>query len=174
MEIFSAILSFLSDISWPVSAFGMLYLTLHAVKNRWIDTLKAWHKDSGVLIGRAPETLVAEVQKIKNLDESEAEDLRTRFRKVLSGEFGLQRGSGPNGDFWGYPNGMRSAQIKIKFDGSQQKLTQTFPCVFNTDCLQVTFAGDVQPEIKRLSSTTIELEVPPHSKGTVTMSVFGL
>ncbi len=174
LEYFKIVLNFIGVISWLVSAFSMLYLAFYALREGWVNSLKAWHKESGLEVSKVTDALMDSVQKTKTLSADEAGTLRSEFQKIVEKQVELENGTNANGKYWGTPSGTRAAQIKLVFDGSNNRVTQTYPCAFNTDCLQVTFWGDLQPRILRMTSSMISLEVPHGTKGEATMCVLGL
>lgn len=174
MELLKIIFDFFGEISWPVSAFSMLYLAFYALRNGWVNSLKAWHKESGLEVSTVTEALIGSVQKTKLLSDEEADTLRSEFQRIVGKQVELEHGSNSNGQYWGTPSGTRVAKIKVTFDGSTNRITCTYPCAFHTDCLQVTFWGDLHPKIIRMTSIDIDLEVPHGTKGKATMCVFGL
>jgi hypothetical protein len=174
LEFVKIILDFIGEISWPISAFSMLYLAFYALRKGWVNSLKAWHKESGLEVSKVTEELMEKVQETKPLSADEAGTLRLEFQKIVKKQGELENGTNANGQYWITSSGPRTAKINVVFDGSKNRVVQTYPCSFNTDCLQVTFSGDFQPRIIKMTSSMIDLEVPHGTKGEVTMYVFGL
>lgn len=63
MEVFEIILTFLAEVSWPVSVFLTVYFAIYSVRQGWIGSIKAWNSTGGFEVMKPEEEFVERAQK---------------------------------------------------------------------------------------------------------------
>lgn len=176
MEVFEIILTFLAEISWPVSVFLIFCLAVYAIKQGWIGSIKAWNASGGLEVAKAEDDFAKRaketLEKPVSLEEK-LEELRVDFREATNDMTKPERGSNSNGEYWIYANGMAGARVIIPADQLKRECHLVFPVAFANDNILVTFSGQVVPTIRKLSKHGVDISIEGDSAADIVMSVLG-